>query len=267
MISKHSLHLVRLSRRYCCTRSFTGSDFHIPPINSENIRSVFPGGSANGEFNLPSELDTVIVEGKGCELTDSNNNLLIDFSMGWGSNLVGHANDHIVDRIEQVCKKGSNFAYINEQAYKLGHRIKSISPCIDMLRYCASGTEATMYCLRLARAYANSKYSNINGINGSISTSGKKTKVLKFEGAYHGGNEIGITSLFTDPNRFDQIPYPQPDIITSSSGMITREIEQNTLVAPFNDIDITTAIIETNKNELAAIIVEPLHRCTPPKQG
>jgi glutamate-1-semialdehyde 2,1-aminomutase len=110
------------------------------------------------------------------------------------------------------------------------------------VRFCASGTEATMYCQRLARAATG------------------RTKILKFEGAYHGANEIGVTSLFpTRPARF-----PQPDPTSAGVDCVVRD---NVLVAPFNDLDQTRQIVADHAADLAAVIVEPLQRCVPPKEG
>jgi glutamate-1-semialdehyde 2,1-aminomutase len=77
--------------------------------------AVFPAGS-NGEFNLPPELATVITHGKGCELWDSDGRRFIDFSIGWGSVLVGHAHPTVVEAVTRQAPLGSNFAYINENS-------------------------------------------------------------------------------------------------------------------------------------------------------
>ncbi|MFQ5545411.1 MAG: aminotransferase class III-fold pyridoxal phosphate-dependent enzyme, partial [Acidiferrobacterales bacterium] len=135
--------------------------------------AVFPAGS-NGEFDLPPELAMVITNGKGCELWDSDGRRFMDFSIGWGSVLVGHAHPKIVEAVSNQALLGSNFAYITEHALLLAEEIIDLSPACESLRFCASGTEATMYCQRLARAFTD------------------RPKILKFEGAYHGANEIGV---------------------------------------------------------------------------
>ncbi|MBW8056227.1 MAG: aminotransferase class III-fold pyridoxal phosphate-dependent enzyme, partial [Nitrospira sp.] len=118
----------------------------------ERSLTVFPAGS-NGEFNLPPELAMVITNGKGCELWDSDGRHFLDFSIGWGSVLVGHAHPEVVDAVTDQAPLGSNFAYINENALLLAEEIIRLSPACDALRFCASGTEATLYCQRLARAF------------------------------------------------------------------------------------------------------------------
>ena len=215
---------------------------------SESARSlaVFPGGS-NGEFNLPPELTMVIDRGAGCCLWDTGGKKFIDFSMGWGSVFVGHNRPEVTAAVVNQATLGANFAYINENSLLVAEEIVRLSPACERLRFCASGTEATMYCMRLARAFTG------------------RPKILKFEGAYHGANEEGVTSLFP-PSQADVgfLDFPRPD---PSSAGIDHAVAQNVLVAPYNDLETTTGIITGHGKDLAAVIVEPLHRCLPPVDG
>ncbi|MFM1919257.1 MAG: hypothetical protein RLZZ303_891 [Candidatus Hydrogenedentota bacterium] len=203
--------------------------------------AVFPGAS-NGEFNLPPELAMVVARGEGCELWDTEGNHFLDFSMGWGSALVGHARLEVTLAIASQAPLGANFAYVNEQSLALAEELTRLSPAAERVRFCASGTEATMYCLRLARAFTG------------------RDKVLKFEGAYHGAHAVGVTSLF--PTELRDFPEPEP----SSQG-IAMMVNDNVLIAPYNDADTTRDLIARHGTELAAVIVEPLHRCVPPAAG
>jgi glutamate-1-semialdehyde 2,1-aminomutase len=207
----------------------------------DTCRRVFPA-ACNGEFDLPSHLDTVLTRGKGVEVWDHEGRAFLDFTMGWGTMLVGHAREEVVRAVQQQAPLGSNFAYVNEQSVRLAGRVQAISPCVDQLRFVASGTEACMYCERLARAFTG------------------KPKVLKFEGAYHGATETGVTSFF--PQGFLDFPTPDP-----TSGGIEHLIRDNVLVAPYNDIEMMERLVTTHADELAAVFVEPLHRCTPPDPG
>jgi len=208
---------------------------------AERSLRVFPAGS-NGEFNLPTELCTVVASGNGCELVDSTGTAYVDFSMGWGSVLVGHAHPEVTEAVIHQASLGANFACVNENALALAEEICRISPASERLRFCASGTEATMYCQRLARAATG------------------RAKILKFEGAYHGANEVGVTSLF--PQRLLDFPATEP-----SSAGITQAITDDILVAPYNDLQTTQSILAQYAGALAAVIVEPLQRCTPPVAG
>lgn len=203
--------------------------------------NVFPAGS-NGEFNLPDQMAVVISHGEGSKLWDAEGKEYLDFSMGWGSVLVGHARTEVVEAVRSQAADGSNFAYVNEQSLALGEELVRVSPACDAVRFCASGTEATMYCMRLARAHTG------------------RSKILKFEGAYHGANDIGTISLFPQ-----QSP-PFPTAVPSSDG-IWPEIEEYVLVAPFNDLETTRRIVIQHASDLAGIIVEPFHRCLAPIAG
>ncbi len=208
---------------------------------AERALSVFPAGIANGEFALPAEQLVVISHGDGARLWAADDREFIDFSMGWGSCLVGHANPDVVRAVTLQAAFGSNFAYLNEQVLTLAEEIKRVSPAAERLRFCASGTEATMYCQRLARAATG------------------RPKILKFEGAYHGANEAGVTSLF--PSKLPD--FPSPELTSAGVKLVAQEL----LVAPFNDLATTRAIVGRHRHELAGVIVEPLQRCTPPEPG
>jgi glutamate-1-semialdehyde 2,1-aminomutase len=213
------------------------------PLNDYGRRalSVFPAGIANGEYGLPPDLVTVIARGDGCRLWDVEEREFLDFSMGWGSALVGHGCSEVGDAIRRQSALGTNFAFLNAEALILGEEIQRISRAAERVRFCASGTEATMYCERLARAWT------------------KQPKVLKFEGAYHGASETGVTSLFPSGTR----DFPEPEL--TSAG--TPPVSANLLIAPFNDLATVRSIISDHRDCLAAVIVEPLQRCTPPVPG
>lgn len=212
-------------------------------MRDDVVRSltVFPGGS-NGEFNLPPDLSIVIDRGEGARLWDTSGREFHDFSMGWGSVLVGHARAEIAAAVREQTGQGSNFAYTTAASLELASRLVDLSPACDKVRFCASGTEATMYCIRLARAATG------------------RQKILKFEGAYHGSNDVGVTSLF--PSGKAIFPHPEP-----TSAGVESAATSNVLIAPFNDLQTVADIIRRHRDDLAGIIVEPLHRCLPPMTG
>jgi glutamate-1-semialdehyde 2,1-aminomutase len=160
--------------------------------------------------------------------------------MGWGSVMLGHAHTGIAEAVKKQAELGSNFAYVSQPALELAETMIEAVPCAEKVRFCASGTEATMYAVRFARAFTG------------------RNKIVKFEGAYHGANEIGTMSLF--PQMSLDFPQTEP----TSAGFL-QAVQENTLIAPYNDLKTTTEIIQANASEVAAVIVEPLHRCTTPK--
>ncbi|QDT67809.1 Glutamate-1-semialdehyde 2,1-aminomutase [Planctomycetes bacterium MalM25] len=203
--------------------------------------AAFPAGS-NGEFNLPKEMATVIASGEGCRVTTADGREMLDFSMGWGSVLVGHADPRILGPVGDRLAAGTNFAAVTDASLRLAECVIRISPACERVRCCASGTEATMYCLRLARAATG------------------KSCVMRFEGAYHGAHDVGVTSMF--PSRGYDFPEPEP----SSDGLTAHQAGR-VLVAPFNDPEKTAELIASHADDLAAVIVEPLQRCLPPEPG
>lgn len=211
------------------------------PSAVDRAWAVFPAGS-NGEFNIPRAQALVIERGAGCRLWDTAGREYLDFSMGWGSCFVGHARPEVTAAVAAQAALGANFAHVTEPALRLAERIAGIGPAAERVRFCASGTEATMYCQRLARAFTG------------------RDKILKFEGAYHGANEVGVTSLFPSGAR----PFPEPEPTSAGIDALVRD---HVLVAPFNDLETTAAIVGAHAGDLAGVIVEPLHRCLPPAPG
>lgn len=202
---------------------------------------VFPGGSL-GEYNLPRELSVVLARGQGARVVDTTGRAYVDFTMGWGSAILGHAHPKILQAVEQQARLGSNFSYVSEPALQLAEELVRAVACAEKVRFCASGTEATMYAVRFARAFKN------------------RDKIIKFEGAYHGGNEFGAISLF--PQHLVAFPTANP-----TSAGVTQGVCREVLVAPYNDLETTGRILREHASELAAVIVEPLHRCTTPLPG
>jgi glutamate-1-semialdehyde 2,1-aminomutase len=202
---------------------------------------VFPGGSL-GEYNLPQDLSIILTHGKGSKVYDTLGQEYIDLTMGWGSVMLGHAHAGIAEAVKKQADLGSNFAYVSQPALELAETMIEAIPCAEKVRFCASGTEATMYAVCFARAFTG------------------RNKIVKFEGAYHGANEIGTMSLF--PQKSLDFPQTEP----ASAGFL-QAVQENTLIAPYNDLKTTTGIIRANASEVAAVIVEPLHRCTTPKPG
>jgi glutamate-1-semialdehyde 2,1-aminomutase len=206
----------------------------------ERALALFPAGS-NGEYGIPAELVPVIERGEGCRVWDTDGREFLDMTMAWGAALVGHAHPKVIEAATRQAAFGVNFAAVNSRAVELAERITAVSPCVERIRFVASGTEATMLCLRVAHAATG------------------RPKVLKFEGAYHGQHPLGVTSMIS--GRPSALPAPDP------SGAGASWVERDVLVAPYNDLDTTERILSEHAQELSAVIVEPLHRCIAPKPG
>jgi len=201
---------------------------------------IFPGGS-NGEFGIPPERLVVPERGQGARIWDTQGREFVDFTMAWGSALVGHAHPKVVEAAAAAAREGVNFASVNRKSVELAERIAAVSPCAERIRFVASGTEATLLCLRVAHAATG------------------RPKVLRFEGAYHGQHAVGVAGMIHSR------PSDLPSCDTAGAG--APWTGQDVLVAPFNDLEGTSAIVEAHARSLAAVIVEPFHRCLSPRPG
>lgn len=206
----------------------------------ERALALFPAGS-NGEYGIPADLIPVIESGAGCRVRDTAGREYLDMTMAWGAALVGHAHPRVIEAAARQAALGVNFAAVNRRSVELAERLSALCPCAERLRFVASGTEATMMCLRVAQAATG------------------RPKVVKFEGAYHGQHPVGVASMLN--GRPSALPRPDP------SGAAAAWIERDLLVAPYNDLPATEAILADHSADIAAVIVEPVHRCLTPAPG
>lgn len=200
-----------------------------------------PGGSL-GTFALPPEQDLVVAAGRGGHITDTTGRDYIDYHLGSGPALLGHAHPDIVSAVQRQLIKGSTYYFLNEPAILLAERMVEAIPCAEQVQYTGSGSEATLYALRLARAATG------------------REKILKFEGGWHGMNEYALWG--TTPSAPSRYPVAEPD-----SPGIPHVLQDHVLVAPFNDTERAAEIIREHASDLAAVIVEPLQRVLTPVPG
>ena len=203
----------------------------------ERAKAVFPAG---GFGNFDPRL--TIVSGKGARVLDETGNEYIDYLIGSGPLVLGHANPEVNESVFQQLEKGSTYFANNPKGIELAEEICRAVVCAEQVRYMCTGTEADMYAMRLARAYTG------------------RDKILKFEGAFHGMTSEGLMSLA--PKRFSNFPLAIPD-----SAGIPEVVRDQVLVAAFNDIDSVSQIIREHEEDIAATIVEPLQRLIPPEPG
>jgi glutamate-1-semialdehyde 2,1-aminomutase len=199
-------------------------------------------GGGLGLFVLPPELNLVVARGEGARVWDVAGREYLDYHLSSGPALLGHAHPEVMAAVAAQLPKGTTYYFLNEPEIALAKRLVEAVPCADVVHYTGSGTEATFYALRIARAYTG------------------RTKVLKFEGAWHGMHDYGLWG--TVPSR----PSPYPRALPDSIG-VPRETGDTVLVAPFNDIDAALGTIDRHAADLAAVIVEPLQRVLRPEPG
>jgi len=179
---------------------------------------------------------------KGAYLYDADGNRFIDYINSWGPMILGHAYPPVVDAVIDRAKKGTSFGMPTELETKIAQLAISMVPNIDKIRFVNSGTEACMSAIRLARGYT------------------KKDKIIKFAGCYHGHSDSFLIQAGSGASTFG----------TPNSPGVTQGTAKDTLLANYNDIDSVQLLFETNPNQIAAIIIEPVAGnmgCVPPKEG
>jgi glutamate-1-semialdehyde 2,1-aminomutase len=202
-------------------------------------------GACLGMMPLPPDARMVMVRGQGSRIYDAAGKEYLDYMLGSGPLLLGHSRPEVVEAVQRQVAAGSTFFALNEPAIRLAEAIVEAAPCGEAIRFQTTGSEATFAALRLSRAFTG------------------RDRVLKFEGGWHGGHDIGQLSAgiaaVTEPPPF---PRSFPDC-----DGIPRGVLEDVLVAPFNDPATTAAIIEQHHRELAAVIVEPMQRALKPEPG
>jgi len=208
----------------------------------ENAFRYMPGGSL-GNVMMKRDEAFIIARGKGSRIWDASGNEYIDYLLGSGPEFLGHANPEIVAAVRERLENGFTFFHTNEASVALAEKIVEAVPCAQQVRFMSSGTEANLQAMRICRAYR------------------KRDKVLKFEGGYHGTSDYGWVSI-----THKETPEFPHAAIPESAGIPKAALDL-VLVAPFNDLETTTAIIDKHHDELAAVIVEPVQRIIPPIPG
>ncbi len=205
----------------------------------EKAARLLPGGVLGG-YSVPRDLSFVVRDARGARLRDVSGREYIDYILGSGPLVLGHAHPAVVAAVERQLGRGTTYFQLNEPALELAEEICRAVPCAEQVRFTSSGSEATFFALRLARAFT------------------RRDKILKFEGGFHGTHDYSLMSV--EPRSPKAFPAPTPD-----SAGIPHAIQDHVLVAPFNDLAETDAIVAAHRQELAAVIVEPFQRLIAPQ--
>lgn len=205
---------------------------------------VIPGGvnSPVRAFKSVGGTPIFVKSAKGAYLFDEDGNKLIDYINSWGPMILGHAHQPVVDAITEKAKLGTSFGMPTALETEIAALAVSMVPNIDKIRFVNSGTEACMSAIRLARGFT------------------KRDKIIKFAGCYHGHSDSFLIQAGSGA-----ITFGSPN-----SPGVTSGTAKDTLLANYNDIKGVKALIEANKNEIAAIIIEPVAGnmgCIPPQKG
>ncbi len=197
-----------------------------------DARNVIPGGvnSPVRAFRAVGGQPLFIERGEGAYLYDADGNRYIDYVLSWGPLALGHAHPAVVDAIRRQAARGTSYGAPTVLETKLAAMIIEMVPSVEMVRFVNSGTEATMSALRLARAFTG------------------REKIVKFQGCYHGHADMLLVQAGSGVATLG---------LPDSPG-VPRGATQDTLIAPFNDLESVQSLFRRYPREIAAVIVEPV---------
>lgn len=198
----------------------------------EQAKKFIPGGvnSPVRAFKSVGGNPIFMKRGFGSKIYDADDNEYIDYIGSWGPHLFGHNPSFIIEELKKAIDNGTSFGAPTEIEVKMAQLITELVPSVEMVRMVNSGTEATMSAIRTARGFTG------------------KEKIIKFEGCYHGHGDFFLIKAGSGALTFG---------VPTSPG-VTKGNAADTLVADYNNIESVKKIISQNKNEIAAVIIEPV---------
>ena len=193
---------------------------------------TIPGGvnSPVRAFRAVGGTPRFLTRGEGAHVWDADGKRYIDYVGSWGPAILGHAHPAVVRAVQETATHGLSFGAPTELEVELAETLVRRMPSLDLVRLVSSGTEATMSALRLARGFT------------------ARAKIVKFEGCYHGHGDSLLVKAGSGALTFGQ----------PSSAGVPPGIAELTIVAPFNDLGAVESAFESNRGEIAAVIVEPI---------
>ena len=193
---------------------------------------VLPGGVNSPVRAFGSVGGTVrfVVQASGARIEDADGNCYIDYVASWGAIILGHAHPVVIEAVRSAAGRGTSFGAPTEAEVELAERVIEHVPSVEMIRFVSSGTEATMSALRLARAATG------------------RDRVLKFEGGYHGHADSLLAAAGSGVATLGI-----PGTAGGPQGAVA-----DTVVIPYNDLEVVEAVFARYGEEMAAVIVEPI---------
>lgn len=210
----------------------------------ERAQQFIPGGvnSPARAFKSVGGTPVFFEKAKGSILTDVDGKNYIDYVGSWGPMILGHAYEPVIKAVQETAAKSTSFGAPTELEVEMADLVKRMVPGVDKIRMVNSGTEACMSAIRVARGYTG------------------KDKIIKFEGNYHGHGDSFLIKAGSGA-----LTLGSP-----SSPGVTGGTAKDTLVADYNDLNSVKKLLNEHKDQVAAIIVEPVAGnmgCIPPKKG
>ncbi len=195
----------------------------------EEAKKVLPGG-VSSPVRAIKPYPFYTKRANGSKITDIDGNVYIDYVMGYGPLLLGHNHPAIKEAVIKQLSDGWLYGTPTELEVTLAKEIIKLYPSIGMVRFVSTGTEATMGALRAARGFTG------------------KNKFIKIEGGFHGAHEAALVKAGSGATTLG----------TPDSAGVPKDFTKNTLQVPYNDIEAMTAAIEAYKDDVAAVIIEPV---------
>ena len=195
-------------------------------------QNLMPGGVSSPvrAFKSVGGQPIVFDRVKGAYIWDVDGNQYVDYVGTWGPAICGHAHESVIAALHETLEKGTSFGAPCAQENVLAQMVIDAVPSIEMVRFVNSGTEACMSVLRLMRAFT------------------KRDKVIKFEGCYHGHADMFLVKAGSGVATLG---------LPDSPG-VPKSVTNNTLTAPFNDLEAVKALFEQHPDEIAGVILEPV---------
>lgn len=218
----------------------------------ERARKVLAGGisssaRATTTGDLPFPL--YITRGQGSRIWDADGNEFIDYLLSYGSVPLGHADVSLVAALESQLRQGTMFGTCNTVEVELAEQICRMVPCAELVRYANSGSEAMCGAVRAARGFTG------------------RSKVLKFEGHYHGW--VDVLAVSNRPSEAEAGPVEAPLSQAHSKGT-PAGVVQDVIICPWNEPEILRSILQKHEGEFAAVVAEPIvanNACIMPRPG
>ncbi|HEY9046067.1 MAG TPA: glutamate-1-semialdehyde 2,1-aminomutase [Ohtaekwangia sp.] len=210
----------------------------------EKAKQYIPGGvnSPVRAFRAVGGNPLFMKKAKGAYLYDEDGNEYIDLINSWGPMILGHAHPIVEEAVKEALSSSPSFGAPTAREVSMAELICEIVPSVEKVRMVNSGTEATMSAIRVARGYTG------------------RDKIIKMEGCYHGHGDSFLIAAGSGALTFG----------TPDSPGVTKGTAKDTLIAPFNSLPAIEKLIDENKNEIAAIILEPVvgnMGCVVPQPG
>jgi glutamate-1-semialdehyde 2,1-aminomutase len=213
----------------------------------ERAKRSLPLGVASS-FQAYDPYPLFMTDARGSRITDADGNEYIDFDMAFGVLAAGHSHPLLAETLRYRVANGTCYTFPVEDGIALAEEIKQRFG-VDLVRFSNSGTEATMDAIRVARGFT------------------RREKIIKFEGGYHGHHDDVLVSI--QPPRELMGPEASPATVPLSAGIPASRLAE-TIVAPFNRPDLVEGILDAHRDEIAAILVEPVQfniGVVPPQPG